>query len=882
MKEQVKIQEKPETMMNKTMYVIDGNSYAYRFFYAIPPLTAKDGMEVHAVFGFFNMIKKLFKEKKPDYISVVFDSPVPTFRHKIYEEYKIQREKMPESLRNQIKIIKEICEKTGIQVFQYEGYEADDIIANLSVKLSKENIKVMIMTSDKDMIQIVNDNVYIYKIGKDMETILTPENVKEKYGIEPHEIVDVLALMGDSSDNIPGVKGIGEKTAIKLVKQYKNVNNILQHVDEIKPEKIRESIKQSTDVIKLSRKLAILNIDDTIPDRIGFSLEKCSVDNINRDLLENEFLRYNFKSLVSDNKINQEAGMAAMPAGNIFSFNEIAEEIQKQKTIALFFMGNERKPELLIIGFENQAYYIFGKDFKTIPDCFYKKNIVTNSAKTIFFHSNGQNAGTIYDLMLISYILHSEKTYRDVSHVFTEYLGGNYLSYDDVSGKGAKKVSIENVDKKILSLYAGSVVKASFLILPELTKKMKVESLENVYYDIELPLAKVLCIMEKTGLKIDVNYLNLLIEKFNSKINELEKSIYEKAGCTFNLNSPKQLSDVLFNKLNLQKVKKIKTGFSTNNEVLLMLQNAHPVVQEIINYRTFSKIKTSFLDVILNFTDENSKIFPYYNQTVAATGRLSSSEPNIQNIPVRDEEGREIRKVFIPLNKGDIIIKADYSQIELRILAHFSNDEKLIEYFLSDKDIHTMTAAEIFGINEKDVIENQRRVAKTINFGIIYGMSSYGMSRELKIPLKQAAFYIEKFFQTYKNVRKYQEEMINFAQKNGYVETLLGRKRYVPDINSSNKTMREFAERIAINSPIQGTAADVIKKAMIEIVDLFIKDKLKSKMILQVHDELVFSVNVEEKEKIKTEVKRIMENVIKLNVPLKIKTGEGKNWYECG
>ncbi|HPD18144.1 MAG TPA: DNA polymerase I, partial [Candidatus Goldiibacteriota bacterium] len=737
--------------------------------------------------------------------------------------------------------------------------------------------------SDKDMIQIVNDNVYIYKIGKDRETILTPENVKEKYGIEPHEIVDVLALMGDSSDNIPGVKGIGEKTAIKLVKQYKNVDNILQNVDEIKPEKIRESIKQSTDIIKLSRKLAILNIDDTIPDRIGFSLDKCSIDNINRDLLENEFLRYNFKSLISDNKIiNQEAGMAAMPAGNIFSFNEIAEEIQKQKTIALFFMGNERKPELLIIGFENQAYYIFGKDFKTIPDCFYKKNIVTNSAKTIFFHSNGQNAGTIYDLMLISYILHSEKTYRDVSHVFTEYLGGNYLSYDDVSGKGAKKVSIENVDKKILSLYAGSVVKASFLILPELTKKIKVESLENVYYDIELPLAKVLCIMEKTGLKIDVNYLNLLIEKFNSKINELEKSIYEKAGCTFNLNSPKQLSDVLFNKLNLQKVKKIKTGFSTNNEVLLMLQNAHPVVQEIINYRTFSKIKTSFLDVILNFTDENSKIFPYYNQTVAATGRLSSSEPNIQNIPVRDEEGREIRKVFIPLNKGDIIIKADYSQIELRILAHFSNDEKLMEYFLSDKDIHTMTAAEIFGINEKDVIENQRRVAKTINFGIIYGMSSYGMSRELKIPLKQAAFYIEKFFQTYKNVRKYQEEMINFAQKNGYVETLLGRKRYVPDINSSNKTMREFAERIAINSPIQGTAADVIKKAMIEIVDLFIKDKLKSKMILQVHDELVFSVNVEEKEKIKTEVKRIMENVIKLNVPLKIKTGEGKNWYECG
>jgi len=868
--------------MSKVIYIIDCNSYAYRFFYAIPTLTTKDGVEVNAVFGFFNMLNKLINEKQIDYLALVFDSAVPTFRHKLYEEYKIQREKMPESLQNQIRIIKEICSISGIQVFQYDGLEADDIIANIAVKIAGDDKKVMVMTSDKDMIQIIDENINIYKIGKDKEIILTPDKIKEEYGIKPKDIVDVLALMGDASDNIPGVKGIGEKTAYKLIREYKNIDNILAEIDKIKPEKIKNSIKESVEIIRLSRKLAVLNIDKEIPEKIGFSLENCSVNNINRDALTKEFLKYNFKSLVSKKLIKQELDNSLLTAKNIKSFDEIKDEIEKHNAVALFFLGDERKPEFVITGFEGKAYYIFGKDFNSIPDYFNDKNILTNSAKTIFRYLNPKEQGTVIDIILISYILNSEKVYRDCSHIFAEYLGGNYLSYEDVAGKGAKKVIIELVDEKVLSSYAGNMIYAVFNLYPEIIKRLKNESLQNIYFEIELPLARVLSIMENTGLKIDINYLNVLKDKFDKKIQEAEKNIYEKAGCEFNLNSPKQLSDILFNKLNLPRMKKIKTGFSTDNEVLLSLVNVHPVIPDIINYRTLIKIKTGFLDVINNFTNKDLKIFPYYNQNIAATGRLSSSEPNIQNIPVRDEEGREIRKIFIPLNKEDVIVKADYSQIELRILAHFSDDKKLKEYFFLEKDIHSMTAAEIFGIREEDVKDNQRRIAKTINFGIVYGMSKYGLSKELRISLQEAGFYIDKFFQTYKNVKNYHEEMINFARKNGFVTTLLGRKRYIQNINSKNKTIRELSERIAINSPIQGTAADIIKKAMIEIMKWLETEKLKSRMILQIHDELVFSSDLKEKEKIKQNIKNIMENIVKLNVPLKIKLGEGKNWYECG
>lgn len=877
------MQEIRVTMTNKIMYVIDGNSYAYRFFYAIPPLTTKDGMEVQSVFGFFNMLQKLLKEKKPDYICITFDSPVPTFRHKIYEGYKIQREKMPESLRNQIKIIKEICEKSGLQIFQQDGFEADDIIANLSFKISRDNVKVMIMTSDKDMIQIVNENINIYKIEKNREIILTPTKIREEYGINPEQIIDVIALMGDASDNVPGVKGIGEKTAIKLITQFKSIDNLFERIDEVKPEKIREVIKQSVEVIKLSKQLAVLYINNEIIQKLNFNLEKCDVKKINIEILEEQFLKYNFKSLISSDKIIKKGiNISSLHAKNIKSFDEIKDELKTQEAIALFFFGNERNPELILTGFEKKAFYIFGKDFKFIPDYLAEKIIITNSAKIIFHHLNNKIKGTIYDLILISYILNTEKNYRDISHVFIENSGDNHLSYEDISGKGAKKTKIELIEEKILSSYAGSVIKTSFTILPELIERLKKESLENIYFDIELPLARVLSCMEKTGLKIDVNYLDSLRKKIERKIAELENNIYNKAGMEFNINSPKQMAEILFNKLNLPKIKKIKTGFSTDNEVLLMLQSAHPVVSEIINYRTLVKIKTGFLESIKSFIDEDSNIFPYYNQNIAATGRLSSSEPNIQNIPIRDEEGREIRKIFIPLNNNSIILKADYSQIELRILAHLSGDEKLKEYFLYEKDVHAMTAAEIFNIDEQNVKEDHRRTAKTINFGIIYGMSRYGLSKELKISLQQAGNYIEKFFKTYKNVKNYQEEIKNFARKNGYVETLFGRKRYIPNINSQNKTIREFAERVAINSPVQGTAADIIKKAMIEIFNYMKNTGLKSKMILQVHDELVFSVFEDEKEKIKNIVKEIMEGTVKLNIPLKIKLSEGKNWYECG
>jgi len=868
--------------MGKTFYIIDGNSFAYRAFYALPPLTTKDGIEIQAVYGFYNMLLKIIKEKNPDYLAIAFDHPKPTFRHKLYEQYKIQRQPMPESLQNQLKIIKEILKNAGIANYEMEGYEADDIIAALVYHLSADkNLKVIIASGDKDMLQLLSENVCLLKFTKDGEVELTPEKVKNEMGIEPKLIIDILSLMGDASDNIPGVKGIGEKTAFKLINEFKNIDNLLMNIEKVKPERIKNLIKDNIENIKISRELAILKENPELIKKINFSIVKNSIEKIEKHKLDEEFVKYNFKTLLFDKNILKEEINVKKEIKQFENIKELIGEINKNTKLSLFFCGETNKTEIVCIKVGNEFYFTFNDivEFYGVLD---DKLIITNSAKEIFKRAPGIKNAKIYDIMLFAYLLNPDKTYKDFSHIYNEYLNKTFLSFEDVAGKGAKKIMVQLAEKSAIEKYVFMLLEYSERLNDILLEKLKKEELIPIYESIELPLSKVLAEMENQGLRIDEKLLDDLIAEIKIEISEIEKKIYEYAGVEFNINSPKQLADVLFNKLNLPVQKKIKTGFSTDNEVLKALITYNEIVPEILKYRTYMKYKTSFLDVIKEFLDKNKKIYPVYNQNIAATGRLSSSNPNIQNIPVKDEKIREIRKIFLPLKENEIVLKADYSQIELRILAHMANDEGLINIFNNNGDVHSMVAANIFGVKEDEITREQRRIAKTINFGIIYGMSAFGLSKELDISQGEAKNFIEKFFKTFPDVKEYQENTIEFARKNGFVQTLFGRKRFLPDILSKNKTIRELAERAAINAPIQGTAADIIKKAMIDIYNQFKEQNLGTKIILQIHDELILSVPEKEKEVALKVVKDKMENSVKLKVPVTVNTGFGKNWYECG
>jgi len=866
--------------MEKTFYIIDGNSFAYRAFYALPPLTTKDGIEIQAVFGFYNMIQKIIKEKKPDYIALTFDHPGPTKRHKMFADYKIQREKMPESLQNQMRIIKDIAEKGKMPYFEKEGYEADDIIAAMANNAQKET-KVVILTGDKDMLQLVNKNISVMKIKKDEDLYYTPDKIKDEYGFEPANIVDVLALMGDSSDNIPGVKGIGEKTAYKLIHEFKDVENLIKNIAEIKQEKLQKLVEKNIENIRLSRRLAVLNPDEKLINVIQFDIKQCSLQKIDTDGLNKEFLSYNFKTLVGDKSAANIEVKVNKVIKRISSFKDITAEIKKSDELIILYSGMENAVELISAEVDDKYYFIIG-DVKELPPEISNKSITTNSIKNVYKLINKEIDKRVYDLAIMSYLLDPDKSYKDLSHVLNACLGETFISFEDIAGKGAKKIDVHEVDSTLIEKYVFSMLAASGQAKEKLYLEMEKCNLKRVYTDIEIPLARVLAEMEKTGIKIDGKYLKQLISKTGESINELERGIYKDADSEFNINSPKQLGELLFEKMNLPKGKKTKTGYSTDVEVLESLSGIHPVIDKILKYRSLNKFKNSYLDVIKEFIDNDNKIYPIYNQTIAATGRLSTSRPNIQSTPVRDDEGREIRKIFIPLESGHTVISADYSQIELRVLAHFSKDKKLIQAFKEDIDIHSLTASEIFNVLPGLVTKEQRRAAKTINFGIVYGISPFGLSKQLKISNHDSQDYINRFFATFPGVKKYQNDIIQSARENGFVETLSGRRRYVPNIRSENRTIREFAERATINAPIQGTAADIIKIAMINILNRFNDTVLRTKMILQIHDELVFSTPPDEKEKVKVIIKELMENTLKIDVPLIVSIGEGENWYECG
>ena len=855
----------------KKLLLVDGNSYLYRCYYAIKNLSTSKGIPTNAVFGFARLLLKILKEIKPDYLAFAFDTKGPTFRHKEFKDYKIKREPPPEDLIKQIPIVKNMLDCFNIPTYEIEGYEADDIIAYFTKKGEENNLMVTIISGDKDVFQLINENVKVVSVYKE-DYIYDEKKVMEKYGIKPEQIPDFLALAGDTTDNIPGVKGIGEKTASSLLNEYKDLNTIFNNIDKIKNEKLKNKLKEYKEIAIFSKKMATL----VLPP-LNVKLDDLKFKEPNLDKIMELFLKLEFKSLIEDlNKLVSKQDNIQLfkpeiteckkiPVIDERTFNEFLEEINNIKEISID--ANESE---ILLSLKPLSYYSF--DFKDLKK-FNIKNILMdenkfkigyNFKKILFALSKVElNIYPIkFDTMIASYLIDPDKgNYTAKNLVFT-YLSQNI---------NEKEIVCFNHDLKYI-----------------LEKELKERNLTNLFENVEMPLIEVLYKIEATGVKLNIDFLKELSKSVTLKLENLTKEIYNMVGEEFNLNSPKQLSKILFEKLKLPIIKKIKTGASTDVEVLEELSKISPLAVILLNYRQLTKLKNTYIDTLPNIVNKTTnKVHTSFNQTGTSTGRLSSENPNLQNIPIKTEIGREIRKAFIPSKPEWKILSADYSQIDLRVLAHFSMDKNLIDAFNKDEDIHTRTAIEIFNIPKEMVDSEKRRIAKTVNFGIIYGMTPFGLAKELKISKEQAKEYIENYFLKYPGVKMYMIGAVEKAKKLGYVDTILNRRRYITNINSKNRIIRESAEREAINMPIQGSASDIIKLAMINIYNTIKKENLSSKMILQVHDELVFECNPKELDLLRKILKEIMENPtisgkpLKLRVPLKIDIKIGDNWGEC-
>jgi len=882
----------------KKFILVDGQGLLYRAFYALPQLTTTYGQVINAVYGFTMILIKLLEEEKPEYITITFDTPVPTFRHKEFKEYKAHRKKMPDELVSQIPLIKEIINDYNIAICSKEGYEADDVIGTLAKEAEKRNCDTIIVTGDKDAFQLTSPHTKIMTTIKGVTEvkIYDEEDIRKKYGVGPEKIVDVLALKGDASDNIPGVPGIGEKTALALIKEFGSLENILNNPDKISKKSLREQIKKYEDQINMSKKLA--TIVREVPMEYDFDSFKVKLPNYEE--LWKIFKKLEFKNLLKKiaSKINHEKTKLKFNLIDIeekleglttkiierkyFSFylvtssdNTISSNILG---IALSFKDNENYyiPLFSLNLLENSKCLSLELVLSKLRPCFENKGIskISHHLKFNFVllrRHKIELEGNNFDTMIAAYLLNPSSENYNLRNLLWEYL--KYFKNED---KEIKKMAIMSTSIKDACENAQNILKLKDV----LEEKMEEKKLISLFKKIEMPLVKVLGEMEINGIKVNVDFLKKASRQLDSRLGELKKTIYNLSGTEFNINSPKQLSVVLFERLKLPVIKKTKTGYSTNAEVLNILAPQHKVVSFILEYRELDKLKNTYIDKLpLLVNVKTRRIHTSFHQTVTSTGRLSSSEPNLQNIPVRTEMGREIRKAFIT-EEGLVLLSADYSQIELRILAHLSQDESLLNAFKNDEDIHTHTASEIFGIDQNIISKQMRRMAKVINFGIIYGMSSYGLARNLGIGREEAEKYINNYFYRYQGVKKYIEREKEEARKKGYVITLLNRRRYLEGINSKDKNIREFNERIAINAPIQGSAADLIKLAMIKINESFKRERFTSRLLLQIHDELIFEIYQSELEKAKDIIKDIMEHSLKLSVPIKVNLKTGSNWAE--
>ncbi|MDP2943482.1 MAG: DNA polymerase I, partial [Candidatus Omnitrophota bacterium] len=876
-----------------------GNSFCYRAFYAIRNLSTSKGQPTNAVYGFISMINKIIKEEKPESLAIAFDLKGPTFRHKKFEDYKIHRKPMPDELIEQMPIIKEVVKGYNIPLFEMQGYEADDVLATLAKKAEKKEYEVYIATGDKDMLQLVNSCIKVYNVHKD-GLIYDKEKVKERYGVGPDKIVDLIALMGDSSDNIPGVAGIGEVTARQLLEKFGSLDKVLSGIDKIESESLRRKLKESMDQARLSKELA--TVDTDVPLDIDF--DELKLKEPDRDRLYELFTELEFKGLMKNfEPVGQQIGGKYTLISDEDELAKIIKELGKCREFALDFETTGTDPlicEPVGVSFcwkEAQAYYVPIKDEAGGFEAGYllsKLKPVIEDAKKIKI---GQNIkfekallavngvelnGTLFDTMVASYLLNPSKLNHNLGDILQEYLQLRKTPITDLLGKGKGKITMKEVDTETIKNYCCQDSDAAFRLKQVLEPQLGEKDLSELFYEVEMPLVDCLTDMELAGVAIDLDFLSTMSKDLDKQLRVLTSEIHEIAGSEFNINSPKQLGEVLFGKLGLPVVKKTKTGPSTDVEVLEVLSAVHALPASLLKYRELSKLKSTYVDALPELINpKTGRVHTSFNQTVTATGRLSSSDPNLQNIPVKTEAGRQIRKAFIAGRKDCVIMSADYSQIELRVLAHFSGDRELVEAFKEDRDIHAHTASLVFGVDEADVTPEMRSIAKTVNFGIVYGMSPYGLARDLKIEPSKAKEFIDSYFERYGRIKVYFEEMIEEAREKGYVTTILNRRRYIPEINSHNNSLRQFAERTAVNTPIQGSAADLIKVAMINIHRTIKEEGLESRMILQVHDELVFEVRKDEVEQMRKIVKAKMEQAAKLKVPIKVQIKVGKNWLEA-
>lgn len=835
------------------LIVIDGNSIMNRAFYALPPLTSSDGKPTNAVFGFCNILFKIISEASPTNMVVAFDVGKPTFRHLMYDGYKATRHKMPEDLAEQMPMIKDVLKTLGIKVLQKEGIEADDIIGTISKRFECPTI---IVTGDRDCLQLVDNSTCVWLTKKGISEIdmLNNENFKEKMGIVPSQIIDLKAMMGDSSDNIPGIPGIGEKSAYEFLGQYQTVEGLYENVDKLTGAK-EKKVREGKDLAFLSKTLATIKTDCDIDcdfEQTKFSLPfSAQAVELFRKLQFTSLLKKEtFFNNESKNDLKIEKNNAKTLVLN--SEKEINDILQKNNSgiFSIIFDG-----EKIQFAFDENINY--SCDMKNAS--LFERILVNSKIQKIFYNaklihrqlfSNIDKFENFFDVLIASHIVEGSeiKENKKIAQNLEKYgAGDNYA------------VALINA-KEILS------------------KKLAEMGLDKLYYDVELPLSNVLYEMEKSGIKVDTKILVELSNSYKTMLAEIEQKIFILAGEKFNINSPKQLAVVLFDKLEIPTYNNSKR--STSVDVLESLENKHPIISLIMRYRKLTKLVSTYLDGFMKFVSQDGLVHTEFEQTITATGRLSSTNPNLQNIPIKDEDGKLLRKMFVPKNESNVFISADYNQIELRLLAHFSKDPMLVDAFNKNLDIHTSTASEIFDVAFDSVTPEMRRSAKSVNFGIIYGISDYGLSQNLKIPPKSAKEYIEKYFKTYPKVKEYMTNTIEKAKKNGYVCTLLGRKRYIPEIQSSNKNIMKFGERIAMNTPLQGTGSEIIKLAMNSMFQKMNELKLKAKLILQIHDELIIECPMGECEIVKKLLVDTMQNIVKLDVPLPVELGIGKSWYE--
>ncbi|MBV51991.1 MAG: DNA polymerase I [Nitrospinae bacterium] len=899
----------------KTLYLIDGSSYIFRAFFGVrQQLSTSKGFPTNALYGFINMIQKVIRDEKPDYLVVAFDSPEKTFRHELYTEYKANRDAPPEELAQQFPFFEPLVEAYGLSSLRRPGFEADDIIGTLAKKGEQAGLEVSIVSGDKDMMQLISPNVHMLDTMKNKKFV--DADVIEKFGVGPGQVIEVMGLMGDSSDHIPGVAGVGPKTAAELIQKFGSIKSLYERIDEVEKKKVKEKLERDKDNALMSRELVTINTNMDIE----FKLDDMKLRKFDNAQLRKMFEEFEFTSFIDglEDAVSEPGKVDTLVVDRPVvdrseyetilteeSLDRLLKNLVKKKTFAFDMETTSKRPvwaRAVGISFsfeEGKACYLplthrylgvpsqlgLGMVFEKLKPILENEHIKKCGHNIKYDLIVLANEGVFLkgidsDTMIASYLLNPSSRGHGLDALSLEHFGHKNLTYKEMVGTGKKEVGFDEVEIERATSYAAEDSDMTWRLKSRLEPRLKDYTLK-LYQKMELPLLEVLAEMEINGVHVDRKHLTELSSDLDNKLRLLEIAIYALADETFNINSPKQLSVILFEKMKLPVIKKTKTGFSTDVSVLEQLADEHELPEKILTYRQLAKLKSTYVDALPEeIFKKSGRVHTSFNQTVAATGRLSSSNPNLQNIPIRSDMGKAIRKAFTAEGDG-MLLSADYSQVELRILAHLSGDEALRSAFEKGEDIHSRTAAEIFGSSIDNVDEESRRMAKAVNFGIVYGLSAFGLSRQLKISQRDARDFIDQYFGLYKNVKVYMENTVSEARKNGYTLTLFNRRRYLPDLNSKNRQVREGAERVAINSPIQGTAADLIKVAMIQLSHQIRDMKLQSKMILQVHDELVFECPVEEKTKMESLVKNEMEGACKLSVPLVVDMGWGKNWNDA-